>query len=110
MEALLVANDAFLIDLRDALVRMAAEHALPALYFAREFVEAGGLTSYGASIGDGYRKVGLYTGRILEGAQPGDLPVQQPTIFELVVNLRSAKALGLAVPAPLLARADEVIE
>jgi putative ABC transport system substrate-binding protein len=110
IEGLLVANDPFLVDLRERLVRMAAERAVPAVYFSREFAEAGGLMSYGASIGDGYHKVGLYAGQILKGARPAEMPVQQPTRFELVLNLRAAKALGLAVPLTLQAQADEVIE
>jgi putative ABC transport system substrate-binding protein len=110
VDAVLVANDPFLIDIRDQLVRIAATRAVPAVYFTRDFVEAGGLVSYGASIGDGYNKVGSYAGQILMGAKPADLPVQQPTKFELVINLKTAKALGIEPSLSLQARADEVIE
>jgi ABC-type uncharacterized transport system substrate-binding protein len=107
---LIVTGDAFLLGRRDEIVGLAARHAVPAIYFLREFVVAGGLMSYGASITDAYRQAGLYAGHILKGDKPGDLPVQQVAKVELVLNLNTAKTLGLTFPLPLLGRADEVIE
>jgi putative ABC transport system substrate-binding protein len=108
--ALLVNPDSFFAARRNQFVSLAARFGIPSIYYLRDFVTAGGLMSYAANVADAYRHVGMYAGKILKGAKPADLPIMQPTNFEFVINLKTAKTLGLVVPASILIRADEVIE
>jgi putative ABC transport system substrate-binding protein len=108
--ALVVTADGFLISRRDQIIKLAARYVMPAMYPLSQYAAAGGLMSYGANLPDAFLQTGIYVGRILKGAQPADLPVLQPTKIEFVLNLKTAKALGLQVPDKLIALADEVIE
>jgi putative tryptophan/tyrosine transport system substrate-binding protein len=107
---LVISSDSFFFSQSAQLARLAIRHAVPTIFGFREFVAAGGLMSYGANEAESYRLVGIYTGKILKGANPGDLPVHRSTKVELIINLKTAKALGIAVPLALSGRADEVIE
>ena len=108
--AAIIGTDTFYFDHRESIVAVAAQTRVPTIYYAREFVTAGGLISYGANISDVYRPAGVYVARLLKGEKPSEMPVQQPTTFEFVINVKAAKVLGLVLPPTLLARADEVIE
>jgi putative ABC transport system substrate-binding protein len=110
VDALMVAVDPFFVSRRGRFIALAARYAVPVMYFSRDFASDGGLISYGPNLSEAYHQVGVYAGQILNGAKPANLPVVQPSKFELVINLQTAKALGLSVPTTLLVIADEVIE
>jgi ABC-type uncharacterized transport system substrate-binding protein len=109
-DAFLISPEALFVARRSQILTLAARHAVPALYHRREFADAGGLMSYGSNYADQFRETGIYAGRILKGENPADMLVQLPTKFEFIINLQTAKTLGVEIPAALLARADEVIE
>jgi putative ABC transport system substrate-binding protein len=110
VDGLVVGQDGYFVQQRDQIAGLAARYGIPAIYAYREHIVAGGLISYASSLADGYHQVGLYVGKILNGAKPADLPVIQPTKFELIINLKTANALTLPIPPLLLARADDLIE
>jgi ABC-type uncharacterized transport system substrate-binding protein len=110
VDAVTVGTDGFFVTRREQIAALAARYAVPGIYPFPDFPVAGGLASYGASLADAYRQAGVYTGRVLKGAKPADLPIMQPVKFELIINLKTAKALGLTIPPAVLSRADEVIE
>jgi putative ABC transport system substrate-binding protein len=109
-DAFLISPEALFVTRRVQLLTLAARHALPALYHRREFTDAGGLMSYGSSLAEQFRQTGLYAGRILKGEKPAEMPVQLPTKIEFIINLQTAKTIGIDIPPTLLARADEIIE